>query len=85
MSKCFNMYSDYVTIEITLIIIVILAAVYLIYSQQTRLSKKENFTEHLPTLTMYYTNWCGHSKKMLPIFNSLNAGYLGKVHFINVD
>ena len=34
---------------------------------------------------MVYGDWCGHSKKMLPIFNSLKAGYLGKVHFINVD
>ena len=69
--KCFNMYSDYVTIEIALIIIVIFVAIYLIYNQNKTLNIelkkrqriKEGFTEHLPTLTMYYTNWCGHSKK----------------------
>ena len=36
--KCFNMYSDYVTIEITLIIIVIFVAIYLIYNQNKKLN-----------------------------------------------
>jgi thioredoxin-like negative regulator of GroEL len=83
--KCFNMYSDYVSIEITLIIIVILVSVYLIYNQNKRLNLKENFTEHLPTLTMYYTNWCGHSKRMLPVYNSLRAQMLGRVDFYKED
>ena len=85
--KCFNMYSDYVSIEITLIIIVILVSVYLIYNQNKRLNlrKKENFTKHIPTLTMYYTNWCGHSKRMLPVYNSLRAQMLGRVDFYKED
>ena len=38
--KCFNMYSDYVSIEIGLIIIVIFVAIYLIYNQNKNLKKK---------------------------------------------
>lgn len=89
--KCFNMYSDYVTIEITLIIIVIFVAIYLIYNQNKKLNielkkrNKENFTEHLPTLTMYYTNWCGHSKRMLPVYNGLRAALFGQVDFFKED
>lgn len=87
--KCFNMYSDYVTIEIALIILVIFVAIYLIYTQNNKLNKelraRENFTEHLPTLTMYYTNWCGHSKRMLPVYNSLRAALLGQVEFFKED
>ncbi len=87
--KCFNMYSDYVTIEIALIILVIFVAIYLIYTQNNKLNKelraRENFTEHLPTLTMYYTNWCGHSKRMLPVYNSLRSALLGQVEFFKED
>ena len=89
--KCFNMYSDYVTIEITLIIIVIFVAIYLIYNQNKKLNielkkrNKENFTEHLPTLTMYYTNWCGHSKRMLPVYNGLRDALVGQVDFFKED
>ena len=91
--KCFNMYSDYVTIEIALIIIVIFVAIYLIYNQNKTLNielkkrqrLKEGFAEHLPTVTMYYTNWCGHSKKMLPVYNSLRVALLGQVDFFKED
>lgn len=89
--KCFNMYSDYVSIEIGLIIIVIFVAIYLIYNQNKNLNielrkrEKENFTDHLPSLTMYYTNWCGHSKRMLPVYNTLRASMLGKVEFFKED
>ena len=82
--KCFNMKMDYVTIEIILIIIVILVAVYLIYKQNQNM-KLERFSEHLPTLTMYYTNWCGHSKRMLPVFDGVKPRHLGAVNFIKLD
>ena len=91
--KCFNMYSDYVSIEIALIIIVIFVAIYLIYNQNKNLKievrernrVRENFTEDLPTLTMYYTSWCGHSRRMLPVYNSLRASLLGQVEFFKED
>ena len=92
-AKCFNMYKDYVTIEITLIILVILVAVYLIYNQNRNLkiklsNNKERFTKHIPevpTVTMYFTNWCGHSRRMLPVYNTARAKYLGKVDFFKHD
>lgn len=85
--KCMDFKFDYVTIEIILIIIVILVAVYLIYKQNRNMNQKrlERFSEHLPSLTMYYTNWCGHSKRMLPVFNSVSPGFLGKVDFVKYD
>ena len=32
--------------------------------------RTENFTSH-PEFVMYYTNWCGYSRKALPEFNNL--------------
>lgn len=36
-------------------------------------SKKEYeaFQNYKPVMYMFYTKWCGHSQKMLPIWNSL--------------
>ena len=42
--KCFNMYSDYVSIEIALIIIVIFVAIYLIYNQNKNLQNTDKIT-----------------------------------------
>ena len=78
---------DYVSIEIILIIIVIFVAVFLIYKQNKNMNLKrlERFTEHTPSLSMYYTNWCGHSRRMLPVFNGTEAVFLGRVEFIKHD
>jgi thiol-disulfide isomerase/thioredoxin len=80
-----NTKLSYVSIEIILIIIVIFAAVYLVYKHHRNFINKEQFTEHLPSLSMYYTDWCGHSRRMLPIFDSLSDAYAGRLEFIKYD
>ena len=86
-TKCMDFKFDYVTIEIILIIIVILVAISLIYKQNRNMNQRrlERFSGHLPSITMYYTNWCGHSRRMLPVFNSKQAEYLGIVDFVKYD
>ena len=81
--SCLNFQFDYVTIEIILIVIVIFVAIYLIYKQ--RRNFREKYTTSLPTFSMYYTDWCGHSLRMKPVFESVKDAYLGKIDFIKHD
>ena len=51
-------------VEIALIFIVLVLAIYIVY----RFATKEKFlttTSTLPTLRVYKADWCGHSEKLL--------------------
>jgi thiol-disulfide isomerase/thioredoxin len=80
---CLNLKFDYVTIEIILIVIVIFVAIFLIYKQSRNF--KEKYTNSLPTFSMYYTEWCGHSRRMDPIFENVKKAYSGRIEFVKHD
>ena len=85
--KCMDLNFDYVTIEIILIIIVIFVAVGLVYKQSRNLQLKrlERF-RNKPIFTMYHTLWCGHSKNMVPIFDTVSVATKYKdIEFKKVD
>ena len=45
--------------------------IYLISEQSVQSgTENKNYTE--PVLKLYYTNWCGWSKKFLPVWDQLN-------------
>lgn len=52
---------------------------------------KEKEQSKNATLYFFYTNWCPHSKKALPIFNSLKTKLEGKpindviINFVNIN
>ena len=85
MGSCLNINLSYVTIEIILIIIVLLVAIYLVYKQHRNFKNKETFNSELPTFSMYFTEWCGHSRTMNPVFDSLKDNFAGRIDFVKYD
>ena len=62
-------------IYIVLILVSILALLFYFFyptsGQTEKLNKKNNYSKQ-PILKLYYTNWCGWSKKFLPVWNQLD-------------
>ena len=62
-------------IYIVIILIILIALLFYIFypssSQTEKLDKKNNYSKQ-PILKLYYTNWCGWSKKFLPVWNQLD-------------
>ena len=86
---------DYVHIEILLMLIVLGIAITIVYRYlkmrgYLNTSKISHFTDTTsaaaqievrePTeLTMFYTTWCGHSQKMLPIWEKIKKKHKERV------
>lgn len=50
------------------------------------INNKDRFTQqHKPTITIFYTEWCGHSKKMMPIWDEISSKYNNNINFKKVN
>jgi len=62
-------------IYIVLILVSILSLLFYFFyptsGQREKLNKKDNYSSQ-PILKLYYTNWCGWSKKFLPVWNQVD-------------
>jgi thioredoxin-like negative regulator of GroEL len=72
-------------VELVLILVVLALAVYIVY----KFANKETFqTKPLPILTVYHTEWCGHSTELLKekgIWEALKLNFTDKIIFEKVD
>jgi hypothetical protein len=72
-------------VEIVLILVVLVLAVYIVY----KFVNKETFQNNsLPILTVYHTEWCGHSTELLKdggIWELLKVKFTDKIIFEKVD
>ena len=58
---------EYLFIIIVLIVAMVIFTMYLLESKK----KYEKFNTSKSILYMFHTEWCGHSKKMFPIFENV--------------
>lgn len=58
---------EYLFIGIVLIVAIGIFSMYLIESKK----RYEDFMNSKPQFLMFFTNWCGHSRKMKPIFDEV--------------
>ena len=58
---------EYLFIGIVLLVAIGIFFMYLIESKK----QYEKFMNSKPQFLMFFTNWCGHSRKMKPIFNEV--------------
>ena len=86
---------DYVHVEVILMVIVLVIAITIVYRYlkmrgYLNISRISHFTGTTsvaeqtevrePTeLTMFYTTWCGHSQKMLPIWEKIKKKHKERV------
>jgi hypothetical protein len=63
------------------VILIVILAILQFSTPEIKVASKENFaSDNNITLKLYYTNWCGWSKKFLPIWDELTK----KVKNINM-
>ena len=60
---------EYLFIGIVLLVAIAIFTMYLLESKK-RYEKFKN-SKHQPQIIMFYTTWCGHSRKMKPIFKEV--------------
>lgn len=58
---------EYLFIGIVLLVAIGIFTMYLLESKK----RYDNFMNSNPKLYMFYTTWCGHSRKMLPVFEEV--------------
>jgi hypothetical protein len=74
----FNLeYKFYIVLFLFLALGLLFTFIYLFHntsdqSGQSGQSVKKNIDSSNPTLKLYYTNWCGWSKKFLPVWDQLS-------------
>jgi hypothetical protein len=69
-------YKIYIVLILLLILGYLLCSNYFKNNQQVQqIVQNENFasTKKKPVLKLYYTNWCGWSKKFLPVWQQLEG------------
>ena len=47
-------------------------------SHKQQMRKKETFSQELPVITNYNTDWCGHSQKLEPTWKVVTEHFSGK-------
>ena len=77
----------YMKLNILILVLIIGILTYFLCKNKENFgaSSRQPICQKKYELKMYYTDWCGHSRTMLPIFDSLKDTYLGKVEFVKHD
>ena len=52
------------------IVLLVAIAIFLMYLKESK-KRYEDFMNSKPQFLMFFTNWCGHSRKMKPVFDEV--------------
>jgi len=76
MKNNFNVNINYITLQVILIAIVILVAVYFIVTNKTNNASREHLNNNKDAYVLFYApQWCGWSKKIEPYWDKMVNDY----------